>query len=150
MTTVTELADRLLALLHQERPPLAASLLGIGIYDHRLPDLSAPADLARKARADFKLIEHTVAFPLTAPARSLLHSPPLLRPRGEYAERAYLTRLTAIPGYLADAAERHRAGIAAGRLPALAHPAQRCGSPSRAADPVNVRGQPTRRRASRW
>jgi uncharacterized protein (DUF885 family) len=152
MTTVTELADQLLALLHHESP-LTASLLGIGDYDHRLPDLSAQADLARKARAEYiaqraaaipdgpgeqdaltravvvqqamalvarvdaKLVEHTVAFPLTAPAASLLHSLPLVRPRGEDAERAYLTRLTAIPGYLADAAERHRAGIAAGRLP---------------------------------
>jgi uncharacterized protein (DUF885 family) len=152
MTDVTELADELLALLHHESP-LTASLLGIGDYDHRLPDLSAQAGLALKARAkdiaqraagipevpggqdavtravvmqqamalvarvDAKLIEHTVAFPLTAPAGSLLHSLPLLRPAGDDAELAYLTRLTAIPGYLSDAAERHRAGIAAGRLP---------------------------------
>jgi uncharacterized protein (DUF885 family) len=73
--------------------------------------------MALVARVDAKLIEHTVAFPLTAPAASLLHSLPLIRPGGDDAERAYLTRLTAIPGYLALAAERHRAGIAAGRLP---------------------------------
>jgi uncharacterized protein (DUF885 family) len=152
MATVTELADEFLALLHHESP-LTASLLGFRDYDHRLPDLSAQADLAHKARAEYiaqratatpdgldeqdavtravvvqqamalvarvdaKLIEHTVAFPLTAPAASLLHSLPLIRPEGDDAERAYLTGLTAIPGYLADAAERHRAGIAAGRVP---------------------------------
>src|SRR5690606_15939448 len=33
---------------------------------------------------------------------------------------AYLTRLTAIPDYLADVADRHRAGVAAGRTP-VAH-----------------------------
>jgi uncharacterized protein (DUF885 family) len=152
MAIVTELADQLLALLHDESP-LAASLLGIEGYDHRLPDLRAQAELTRKARAEHiaqraaalpagpdqqdaltravvvqqamalaarseaKLVEYTVAFPLTAPAAALLHSLPLLRPRGQDAERAYLSRLTAIPGYLADAAERHRAGIGAGRLP---------------------------------
>jgi uncharacterized protein (DUF885 family) len=152
MTTVTALADELLALLHHESP-LTASVLGIREYDHRLPDLSAQADLAHKARAEYiaqrataipdgldeqdsvtravvvqqamalvarvdaKLIEHTVAFTLTAPAGALLHSLPLLRPEGADAERAYLTRLTTIPSYLAEAAERHRAGIAAGRLP---------------------------------
>ena len=152
MTTVTELAGELLALLHSESP-LAASLLGIAGYDDRLPDLSAPAERARTARAqdiarraaaipggpgdqdaatravvvqqatalvtraDAKLVEHTLAFPLAAPAASLLHSLPLLRPSGSAAEQAYLARLAAVPGYLAEAAQRHRAGIAAGRLP---------------------------------
>lgn len=151
MTAVTELADEMLALLHQESP-VTASMAGIPGYDHRLPDLSAQADLVLKAtaeqiaqrasaleglaesdavtravvqqqamalvaRADAKLIEHTLAFRLTAPAGSLLHRLPRLRPAGEEAERAYLTRLTTIPSYLADAAERHRAGVAAGRLP---------------------------------
>jgi uncharacterized protein (DUF885 family) len=152
MATVTDLADQMLALLHDESP-LAASLLGFEAYDHQLPDLSRQAELARKARAEYiaqraaalpdkpgeqdaltravvaqqamalvaradaKLVEYTVAFPLTAPAAALLHSLPLLRPRGRDAERAYLTRLTAIPGYLTDAAERHRAGLAVGRLP---------------------------------
>jgi len=151
MITVTELADEMLALLHHENP-VTASLLGARDCDHRLPDLSAQADLARKARAediarraagldgldeqdavtqtvvmqqaialvarvDANLVEHTMAFTLTAPAGSLMHTLPLLRPKGDEAEQAYLTRLAAIPGYLADAAERHRAGIAAGRLP---------------------------------
>ena len=151
MITVTELADEMLTLLHHE-DPVTASLLGARDCDHRLPDLSAQADLARKARAediarrasgldgldeqdavtravvvqqamalvtrvDAKLVEHTMAFTLTSPAGSLLHALPLLRPEGDDAEQAYLTRLAAIPGYLADAAQRHRAGIAAGRFP---------------------------------
>ncbi|MEV0701760.1 DUF885 domain-containing protein [Saccharopolyspora sp. NPDC050389] len=151
MTTVTQLADEMLALLHQENP-LVATSLGIRGHDHELPDLSERADLARKAsaehiaqraadldglgeqenvtravvvqqamalvaRVDAKLIEHTLAFQLTAPAGALLHGLPQLRPAGDDGERAYLTRLAAIPSYLADAAERHRAGMAAGRLP---------------------------------
>ncbi|RKT87566.1 protein of unknown function [Saccharopolyspora antimicrobica] len=40
-----------------------------------------------------------------------------MQPVGDDAERAYPDRLAAIPGYLAVAAERHRAGAAAGRLP---------------------------------
>lgn len=103
-------------MLHDESP-LAASLLGIREYDHRLPDLSAESDLALRARAediaqrarvvpegldeqdamtravvvqqamalvarvDAKLIEHAVAFPLTAPAASLLHRLPICGPR---------------------------------------------------------------------
>lgn len=124
MTTVTELADELLTVLHHESP-LAASLRGIRDYDHRLPDLSVQADLALRARAegitqraravpegldeqdamtravvvqqamalvarvDAKLIEHTVAFPLTAPAASLLHRLPLLLPWGDDEQRAF-------------------------------------------------------------
>lgn len=72
------------------------------------------------ARVDARLVEHTMAFTLTAPAPSLLHSLSLLRPEGAAAERDYLTRLRAIPDYLAEAAERHRAGVAAGRLPVAA------------------------------
>lgn len=75
---------------------------------------------ALRARVDSRLIEHTPAFPLTAPAASLLHSLPEVRPDGAEAERAYLARPAAVPGYLAQAAERHRAGVAAGRVP-LAH-----------------------------
>jgi uncharacterized protein (DUF885 family) len=68
-------------------------------------------------RADARAVEHTLVFPLIAPATSLLHRLALLRPDGADAERAYLTRLAAIPGYLDTAAARHRAGLAAGRLP---------------------------------
>ncbi|MER7080746.1 Uncharacterized conserved protein, DUF885 familyt [Saccharopolyspora kobensis] len=151
MTTVTRLADELLALLHRE-DPLAATALGVGGHDHELPDLSESGERARKAdaghiarrasglgglgeqesvtravvvqqamalvaRVDARLVEHTVAFQLTSPAGALLHGLAQVRPVGDDAERAYLDRLAAIPAYLAVAAERHRAGAAAGRLP---------------------------------
>ncbi len=68
-------------------------------------------------RLDARVVEHTLAFTFTAPAPSLLHSLPLLRPEGDEAERAFLTRLAAVPHHLASAADRHRAGVAAGRIP---------------------------------
>ncbi|KAA5838198.1 DUF885 domain-containing protein [Saccharopolyspora hirsuta] len=73
--------------------------------------------MALVARVDARLVEHTLAFQLTSPAGALLHGLPQVQPVGDDAERAHLDRLAAIPGYLAAAAERHRAGAAAGRLP---------------------------------
>ncbi|GAA4615277.1 DUF885 domain-containing protein [Saccharopolyspora hordei] len=69
------------------------------------------------ARVDARLVEHTLAFPLTSPAGTLLHHLPQARPDGVDGERAHLDRLAAVPAHLATAAERHRTGVAAGRLP---------------------------------
>ncbi|PRY36169.1 DUF885 domain-containing protein [Umezawaea tangerina] len=71
-------------------------------------------------RVDARLVEHTYSEALSAPVTGLLGMLPLLRPTGEEAERAYLTRLAAVPRFLAQVTERNRAGLAAGRLP-LAH-----------------------------
>ncbi|MFI8304067.1 DUF885 domain-containing protein [Streptomyces sp. NPDC085927] len=68
-------------------------------------------------RLGARLIEHTVADYQTSPIGRLLGSLPEVRPVGEEQERGHLERLAGVPEYLAQAAERHRAGAAAGRLP---------------------------------
>ncbi|WP_020500159.1 DUF885 domain-containing protein [Sciscionella marina] len=95
----------------------ASSLDGLGEQDVVTRAVVVEQAKALVTRVDAELIEHTLAFQLTAPAGSLLHGLALLRPAGDEAERSYLTRLAAIPSYLADAAQRHRAGMASGRLP---------------------------------
>jgi uncharacterized protein (DUF885 family) len=68
-------------------------------------------------RIDARTVEFTVTDLMVAPASMLLYFLPLVSlPAEEHAD-AYLRRLAAVPDYLAAAAQRHRAGIAAGRLP---------------------------------
>jgi uncharacterized protein (DUF885 family) len=68
-------------------------------------------------RIDAHTVEFTVTDLMVAPASALLYFLPLISlPAPEHAH-AYLRRLAAVPDYLAAAAERHRAGITAGRLP---------------------------------
>lgn len=74
-------------------------------------------------RLDAKLAEYTITDLFIAPAAGLLTLLPML-PLPD-AERAadYLTRLRALPDYLGTVAERHREGVAAGRVP-VAHVVQ--------------------------
>jgi len=65
-------------------------------------------------RVDARLIEHTMADYSIAPVAVLLGRLPKVVPEGD---EPFLTRLAAIPEFLATAADRHRGGIAAGRLP---------------------------------
>lgn len=71
-------------------------------------------------RIDARLVEHTCSESLLAPVTGLLATLPLIVPSAGRPQRDYLTRLAAIPEFLARVTERNRAGIAAGRLP-LAH-----------------------------
>ncbi|HEY3609699.1 MAG TPA: DUF885 domain-containing protein, partial [Pseudonocardiaceae bacterium] len=69
---------------------------------------------------DTGLVEYTITDMFVAPAATLLTGLPMLGlPTPELAD-AFVRRLAAIPAYLAGAAQRHRAGIAAGRVP-VAH-----------------------------
>ncbi len=75
---------------------------------------------ARVDAFDSRLVEHTVTDLFVAPAAVLLSLLPMIGlPTAELAE-AYLRRLAAIPAHLAGAADRHRAGVVAGRVP-VAH-----------------------------
>jgi uncharacterized protein (DUF885 family) len=75
---------------------------------------------ARLDDADSRLVEYTITDMFVAPAASLLMVLPMITlPSAELAE-AYLARLAAIPAHLAGAADRHRQGVAEGRLP-VAH-----------------------------
>jgi uncharacterized protein (DUF885 family) len=100
-------------------------------------------------RLGTRLIEHTVADYQNAPIGRLLGSLPEVRPAGTEQELGHLERLAGLPGYLAKAAERHRAGLAAGRLPVAervrtavarldAHLADPAGDPLRAV-PLDAR-----------
>jgi uncharacterized protein (DUF885 family) len=142
--TVDELADRLLDLLAEE-DPLEASLVGVPGHDHELRDLGADdsfreraVDIAAHAellepgvtrsvviqqaaavvdRLNARLVEHTLADFLSAPAIRLTTYLPRLAPTSDEAELAYLQRLAAIPAYLDAAAERNQEGVVAERVP---------------------------------
>ena len=68
-------------------------------------------------RVEARLVEHTMLDYAIAPLTVVLTRLPRLRPEDAHGERRFLERLAAVPRYLADAAARHRSGLAAGRLP---------------------------------
>jgi uncharacterized protein (DUF885 family) len=69
---------------------------------------------------DTRFVEYTVSDLFVAPAAELLTLLPKVPVTDAETAQAYLTRLGAVPDYLDDVAERHRAGVAAGRTP-VAH-----------------------------
>jgi uncharacterized protein (DUF885 family) len=147
LTSLVELADRLVDVLAEE-DPLNDLLQGYPGYDHLLPDLDEAAGerlrdralaIATEAavleptaaeratrgvvvqqaeavatRVDARLVEHTMAYPNVAPIGMLLSQLPHTVPEDD---GGYLARLAAVPEFLAAVANRHRAGVAAGRLP---------------------------------
>ncbi|GGN22806.1 uncharacterized protein (DUF885 family) [Actinoplanes campanulatus] len=93
-----------------------------GELDPDGPDRVTQAVVAQQAdalvdRIDARLVEHTMADYLLSPVARLLTMVPAARPITVTQEQSYLARLAAIPGYLAGVAQRHRAGVAAGRTP---------------------------------
>lgn len=83
------------------------------------------AVVAQQARAmvdriDSKMAEYTVTDLFVSPAAGLLTLLPMSTLATEQKAADYLTRLRALPGYLAGCAARHREGVAAGRVP-VAH-----------------------------
>ncbi|SFQ31788.1 Uncharacterized conserved protein, DUF885 familyt [Amycolatopsis arida] len=69
---------------------------------------------------DTRSVEFTVSDLFHAPAAGLLTLLPMVPVAGDRQARAQLDRLAAIPRYLEQALDRHRAGAAAGRVP-VAH-----------------------------
>jgi uncharacterized protein (DUF885 family) len=61
--------------------------------------------------------EYTVTDMFVAPAPGLLTVLPMIGIATEAQGEKHLGRLAAIPGYLEQAAERHRSGVSAGRVP---------------------------------
>ncbi|MET0233185.1 MAG: DUF885 domain-containing protein [Kibdelosporangium sp.] len=142
---INQLADELLDVIAQE-DPLNEFLDGHPGFEDRLPDPSqdAEADLVSRARriaaaarqlepsvtrgvvlqqaealvtrVESRLVEHTMWDYTVSPVAKLFGA--LAANPGDY-----LTRLAAIPAYLATSARRHQMGAAAGRLP-LAHRAK--------------------------
>lgn len=69
---------------------------------------------------DAALPEFTITDLFVSPASSLLTTLPMLTITGQQHADSYLRRLRAVPEYLAESAQRHRDGVAAGRSP-VAH-----------------------------
>ncbi|WP_436493220.1 DUF885 domain-containing protein [Actinokineospora sp. HUAS TT18] len=142
---VTALADELLDVLF-DAEPMSASLHGIPGYDERLADPSEAAaatlrakcaDIAARAggsddvtaqviaqqaqaeidRIDSRQVEYTVTDLFNGAASSMLTFLPMLALTDEAHARAYVTRLGAVPAFLDAHLERHRGGVAAGRVP---------------------------------
>jgi uncharacterized protein (DUF885 family) len=99
-----------------------------------------------------RIASHTVEFTVSdlfvSPAVGLLTVLPMLAPATEEQGRAQLTRLAAIPDYLRQVLDRHRAGVTAGRVPvahlvqaAVAHLDRYLGAPE--SDPLLRQPMPT-------
>lgn len=103
---------------------------------------------ARREQIDTRAVEFTVSDFFVAPASSLLTILPMLSVADAAQGEAHLERLAAVPAYLREAAERHRAGVAAGRVPvarlvrsAIAHLDRYLGDPGN--DPLLRQPAPT-------
>ncbi|MBC6446905.1 DUF885 domain-containing protein [Actinokineospora xionganensis] len=165
----TALADELLDAL-MDADPLGASLTGLPGYDDRLSDPSEEAEqdlrskvadiaaraqdstgvtgqvVAQQARAaidriDSRMIEYTISDFFVGPASALLTLLPMIALPDAERAKSYLTRLRAVPEHLDGVTERHRAGVAAGRVPvrrlvdaAVAHLDRYLGAPD--SDPL--------------
>jgi uncharacterized protein (DUF885 family) len=70
-----------------------------------------------RARIDSRAVEYTVTDAFTAPASGLMIFLPMVGITERSHAEGYLARIAAIPRVLEQIAERHRAGIAAGRVP---------------------------------
>ncbi len=86
------------------------------------PDRVTLGVVAQQAEAlltqiDARLVEFTVADPMSAIGVSLLAFLPQLAPVGTAAEEDFLRRLAAFPAFYEALAERQRAGLRAGRVP---------------------------------
>jgi uncharacterized protein (DUF885 family) len=153
MTTVSALADEVLAADNEQRPVLA-TLDGFRDHDDKLSDYSEAGEAAAAARWGDILtraraldpavlsasdrvtcavirthsaaaldrlvargVEYTVTAYYVAPAAALLFDLPMIGIAEPAHAEGYLMRLRGIPALLATVADRHRAGVAAGRLP---------------------------------
>ncbi|HEV2782321.1 MAG TPA: DUF885 domain-containing protein [Actinophytocola sp.] len=66
---------------------------------------------------DARLVEYTISGLFISPPGHLITALPMIALPDAERGQAYIARLSAIPDYLTAVAERHRAGVAAGRLP---------------------------------
>ncbi|HJQ45461.1 MAG TPA: DUF885 domain-containing protein [Amycolatopsis sp.] len=68
-------------------------------------------------RISMRAAEYTITDLFVAPAASLLTVLPMIPVATDAQGEQHLGRLAAVPRYLEEAADRHRAGVAAGRVP---------------------------------
>jgi uncharacterized protein (DUF885 family) len=69
---------------------------------------------------DTRLVEYTISDLFVGPAAELVSILPMIVLNDAAEAGSYLNRLRAVPGFLETVAQRHRAGVAAGRVP-VAH-----------------------------
>jgi uncharacterized protein (DUF885 family) len=69
---------------------------------------------------DVRMVEYTISDLFIGPAAELLSILPMIVLNDAAEAGSYLNRLRAVPGFLETVAERHRGGVAAGRVP-VAH-----------------------------
>ena len=69
---------------------------------------------------DVRLVEYTITDLFIGPAAELLSVLPMIVLNDAAEAGSYVNRLRAVPDFLATVADRHRAGVAAGRVP-VAH-----------------------------
>jgi uncharacterized protein (DUF885 family) len=100
----------------------AGKLERTGLSEQDAITLSVVEQQARSTvdRIDSRMAEYTITDLFVGPAAGLLTTLPMLSLADEDKAHAYLTRLRAVPEYLAATSERHREGVAAGRVP-VAH-----------------------------
>ncbi|MFJ8813193.1 DUF885 domain-containing protein [Amycolatopsis thermoflava] len=90
---------------------------GLGAEDRVTRDVLLSQARGNLDRLDSHLVEFTISDIFVAPAVSLLTILPMVGLPDDEQGRRHLGRLAAIPRYLEQAADRHRAGVAAGRVP---------------------------------
>ncbi|GAA3825296.1 DUF885 domain-containing protein [Amycolatopsis tucumanensis] len=90
---------------------------GLSAEDRVTRDVLLSQARANLDRLDTHLVEFTISDIFVAPAVGLLTILPMVGVPDDEQGRRHLGRLAAIPRYLEQAADRHRAGVAAGRVP---------------------------------
>ncbi|WP_197022495.1 DUF885 domain-containing protein [Saccharomonospora piscinae] len=90
---------------------------GLGGQDRITREVLINQANSRIAQLDTRQVEFTISDLFVAPAPGLLTLLPMVSVRDAEEGRAQLDRLSAIPAFLERHAERHRAGVAAGRTP---------------------------------
>jgi uncharacterized protein (DUF885 family) len=120
-----ELADRTAsgeADLRAKVEDVAARMAAVDPADLTADDAVTRAAVIHHAgemidRLDARQVEFTISDLFVSPAAELLTTLPMLALTTPESQDDYLARLRAVPAYLATVADRHRAGVAAGRVP---------------------------------
>ncbi|MCO1579789.1 DUF885 domain-containing protein [Crossiella sp. SN42] len=95
----------------------AATELAVSGPDAVTRDVLVQQAEAVRTRSETRLAEHTLLDLMHAPAVVALNRLPAARPATAEQEEFFLARIAGLPDFLAQAADRHREGVASGRLP---------------------------------
>jgi uncharacterized protein (DUF885 family) len=120
-----ELADRSAAAQDELRgrlQDLAGRMTDVNPVDLSLDDAVTRAMVINHAgdmadEIDTRQVEFMISDLFVAPAAELLMTLPMVPLNSDEARDDYLARLRAVPAYLSTIADRHREGVAAGRVP---------------------------------